>query len=121
MQSPKSALRLLLKFNLSSNKKFSCSFAESRLNSECRSSLKYSVVFCPLADRSSGRGRSRGQGHHQMRDLSTPHTPPSPHDTHATCFLSQRRTVRASRNQKRTVSVLLTLLLMFIYLCLSPA
>lgn len=118
MQSPKSALRLLLKFNLSSNKKFSCSFAESRLNSQCRSSLKYSVVFCPLADRSSGRGRSRGQGHHQMRDLSTPYAPPSPHDTHATCFISQRRTVRASRNQKRTVQPICSCL--FICACPQP-
>lgn len=96
MQSPRSAFHLLLKSNLSSDKR-NYHRIVSRLNSECRSSLKDSVVFCPLADRSSGRGRSRGQGHHQMRDLSTLHASPSPHDTHATFFLSQRRTVRGKR------------------------
>lgn len=64
---------------------------------ECLSNFNRGCFPSPLADRGSGRGRSRGQGHHQVRDLSAPHASPGPHDAHATRFLSQRRTVRARR------------------------
>ncbi len=55
-----------------------------------------------VTDRSGGRGRSRGQGHHQMRDLATSHTSPSPHDPHAACFFAQWRTVRRQKDSSQT-------------------
>lgn len=58
-------------------------------------------ILLSLTDRSSGRGRPRGQGNHQMRDLATSHTSPSPHDPHSTCFFAQRRTVRRKKDARQ--------------------
>lgn len=72
-----------------------------------------------VTDRSGGRGRSRGQGHHQMRDLATSHASPSPHDPHATCFFAQWRTVRRQKDSSQTCAVYKRNLTFPLLICLS--